>query len=130
MAKALIVAAALAFAAGPAATALACEGRKILFEDKFTDDSGGWYMNEHTRLADSSFFMKVAPNGAFRVLNVSFSFTDADICIDTAWAQGAPAQSRVGLMFWAQDYANYFLLTIGDDGTFGIMRRQGGRGLV
>jgi hypothetical protein len=58
--------------------ARACEGSEVIFEDKFSDDAGGWALNNAVEIKDGSFALKLAPDDLETNLNVTFTVENAD----------------------------------------------------
>lgn len=113
----------------PVATAFACEGKPI-FQDQFQDDTGGWYMDAGARVENGNFILQVAAISTAKTLNATFSVKDADICTEVVWATGNISRHKAGLMFWADDYTNFYLLLIVGDGSVAIFRQLNGRWLT
>jgi hypothetical protein len=107
-----------------ASSAFACEGKTVIFEDKFEDDLGGWDVDKAITFEKSGMNMKV-PNDAtsYRELNNAFFIKDADICLEAPWPTTPPdANPGVGIVFWAADYANLFLYQAQINGNVGLYR--------
>src|SRR5680860_1640181 len=68
--------------------ALACDGSKIIFEDKFEDDAGGWSHKDTVEVKDGSFIFKLPADDMQSNLNVTFTLQDADICTEAVWPPG------------------------------------------
>ena len=63
------VAAALLCCVGFVEPAPACEGTQVVFEDKFTDDAGGWAINQDVEVKDGSFTFRLPPDAMQSDLN-------------------------------------------------------------
>jgi len=112
----------------PATPAFGCEGKRILFEDNFTDASGGWFTDSRVRIANSSFIIKAPVDGAYTTLNAGYPVKgDADICVEVGWPQNEISNASAGVAFWAEDYTNYFLFLIRGAGSFGVFRKSNGK---
>jgi hypothetical protein len=89
--------------------ATACEGRTTIFEDRFTDSSGGW--DTGPQYAISGGVMKInlsAERGGLGVFNSMFDFRDADVCVDFRYPTTAfELQPIVGLSFWIDGATQY-----------------------
>jgi hypothetical protein len=121
------VAAVLLCCAGFVKQAPACEGTKVVFEDKFTDDSGGWAINQDVEVKDGSFTFKLPPDAMQSDLNVTYTVDDADICSETVWPDDGSTILGAGLLFWGEDNRNYLQFGVLNNGKFWIARRQDGK---
>jgi hypothetical protein len=118
-------------AANPAwqTKAAACEGTEVVFEDKFTDDAGGWPLKDTIEVKDGLFIFKLPPDDMQSNLNVTFTVKDADICSETVWPNGDQPMLGAGLLFWGEDNRTYFQFGILNNGKFWIARKQDGKWL-
>ena len=121
------VAAALLCCAGFVEPAPACEGTQVVFEDKFTDDAGGWAINQDVEVKDGSFTFRLPPDAMQSDLNVTYTVDDADICSETVWPDGGSTILGAGLLFWGEDNRNYLQFGVLNNGKFWIARRQDGK---
>jgi hypothetical protein len=121
------VAAALLCCAGFVEPAPACEGTQVVFEDKFTDDAGGWAINQYVEVKDGSFTFRLPPDAMQSDLNVTYTVDDADICSETVWPDGGSTILGAGLLFWGEDNRNYLQFGVLNNGKFWIARRQDGK---
>jgi hypothetical protein len=109
------------------APAHACEGSKVIFEDKFEDDAGGWSLKDTIEVKDGSFIFKLPADDMQSNLNVTFTVTDADICTEAVWPQGGDQPVLgAGLLFWGEDNRTYYQFGILNNGRFWIARKQDG----
>jgi len=113
----------------PAWRVSACEGSEIVFEDKFHDDAGGWSIKDTVEVKDGTFTFKLPPDDMQSNLNVTFTVTDADICLETVWPEGEQPVLGAGVLFWGEDNRTYFQFGILNNGKFWIARKQDGRWL-
>ncbi|MGA7371766.1 MAG: family 16 glycoside hydrolase [Methyloceanibacter sp.] len=121
----LLTAAMLCLAGLPQASA--CEGSEVIFEDKFTDDAGGWAINQDVEVKDGSFVFKLPPDAMQSDLNVTYMVYDADICSEMVWPNGGSAILGAGLLFWGEDNRNYLQFGVLNNGKFWIARRLDGK---
>ena len=122
------VAAALLCCVGFVEPAPACEGTQVVFEDKFTDDAGGWAINQDVEVKDGSFTFRLPPDAMQSDLNVTYTVDDADICSETVWPDGGSTILGAGLLFWGEDNRNYLQFGILNNGKFWIARRRTANG--
>ena len=90
----------------------ACTGQvgTVIFQDKFTDDSGGWdeYPPQSAVVPPAFVFTLDANNASATSQNLTFNATDGDYCMDFILppAIAADNQMYVAMVFWAADYNN------------------------
>jgi len=105
----------------------ACEGTQVVFEDNFTDDAGGWAINQDVEVKDGSFTFRLPPDAMQSDLNVTYTVDDADICSETVWPDGGSTILGAGLLFWGEDNRNYLQFGVLNNGKFWIARRRDGK---
>lgn len=121
---ALAIAGPLAVASGQA---LACDGSKVIFEDTFQDDAGGWSIRDTIEVKDGTFVFNLPADDMQSNLNVTFTVEDADICTEAVWPQGSEQPVLgAGLLFWGEDNRTYYQFGILNNGRFWIARKQDG----
>lgn len=114
-----------------APAAFACEGQtgKVIFEDKFTDDSGGWNFDEANGLvlkAPGATLMAVASDSGTYVsaLNQTFTATGGDFCTEVALPpDAAKIKAGMGVIFWGKDSSNFWAATAFADGRVILAKR-------
>jgi hypothetical protein len=90
----------------------ACTGQvgAVIFQDKFTDDSGGWdeYPPQSAVVPPAFVFTLDANNSSAASQNLTFNATDGDYCMDFILppAIAADNQMYIAMEFWAVDYNN------------------------
>ncbi len=121
--KILITAAVGLCAILSAGATFACEGKTVIFEDNFKDDSGGWDRDQALRFRNNSMTIQFPSDvTSFRNLNLLFLVRDADICVETAFPAATDNNPMAGIIFWAPDYKSFYLFSVAADGTAGIHR--------
>ena len=113
----------------PAASALACGGSTVLYEDTFDSLEQTWGE------ADDSFFidsnrLTIMPgyDKYYSALNTMGTYLDADICVEIETIKAdAEGNSFAGPIFWAIDYDTYYYIMITAEQSIGVFRRQRGR---
>jgi hypothetical protein len=111
------------------ASAHACEGTDVLFEDNFESLDSTWGD------ADDSFYLKdgrlvVTPDfdKYYAALNTAGVYDDIDYCIRIYSLKADPqGNTFAGVIFWATDYDNYYYALIAGDGAVAVFRRQRGK---
>lgn len=121
MFRTVLIASALYLGLGPAAMA-ACKGQTgtSLFEDTFSDDSGGWEVpatGTAVKIVPPAMLVTPASNGTAGTLNLTFNITSGDYCATVKLPSPPATDNRVGvgLYFWAKDYSNLMLFIIYTD---------------
>jgi hypothetical protein len=114
-----------------AARAATCDDQKgsVIFEDTFADDSGGWESDSALKLGGGALTMHLDPKyDDFSELNGTFNASDADYCMEVVVPKSVADDNpvTVGLLFWAADYNNFFLVQIQSDGHEQLYRRTAG----
>jgi hypothetical protein len=111
----LIVTQTSAYAAG-------CDGQKgrVIFEDDFSDDSGGWAHGSgagwSASFGKSGLTLRMQdPITSVRFLNITFAASEGDFCVEAIMPGSAEIIARTGLLFLANDNANFYALMVGGD---------------
>jgi hypothetical protein len=113
--------------------AMACPGQtgKVIFDDTFTDDSGGWQLGApDTEIKDGALWLRPNPRGMSekgRNINSTvrtFSATDGDYCMEFIVPKPVAADNdfMTGLVFWQVSAADEYLWAIYIDGTTQLNR--------
>jgi hypothetical protein len=115
-----------------AVRAASCDNQKgsVIFEDTFADDSGGWPSDPDIKIGGGTFKMHMDPKYSnWAVLNNTFNASDADYCMEVVVPKSIAADNTVsvGLIFWATDYDNLYVVDIGSDGHADIYRKMAGK---
>jgi hypothetical protein len=127
-----IAAAALALQVSAVSTTWACEGQKgkVIFEDNFADDSGGWELSPPSVTIKPPAMLLALDQkiGSTATQNLTFHATDGDFCIDVILPKPTSQDNTmsVGLEFWATDYNNLMLLQVSTVGTFNLYSHTNG----
>ena len=93
-----------------ATTALACDGQKgkVLYEDTFADDAGGWIASNNFTVKAPGAEVSIAPGIANTFVNQTFFFSQADYCLEVAFPREETDISKysVGLRFLSSEEPN------------------------
>jgi hypothetical protein len=111
-----------------------CEGQKgrVIFEDDFTDDSGGWVAdrgaNWDASFGKSELTLHIqGPTVWWVFWNLTFTTSEGDFCVEAVVPKSvAGIATRSGLIFWAKDVQNFYVLVIGPDGAVALWRKDAG----
>ena len=99
-------------------SAFACEGQtgKVIFEDKFEDDTGGWQFSPPiaTVKPPAFEFAMTTKRSNIASQNLTFHATLADFCLEATLPKAVAENNvpSIGIEFWATDYANLMLLQL------------------
>ena len=107
---------------------MACPGQtgKVIFEDTFTDDSGGWQLGApDSEIKDGSLWLRPNPRGMTekgRNINSTvrtFAATDGDYCLEFIVPKPVAADNdfMTGLVFWQSSSTDEYLWAVYTDGT-------------
>jgi len=111
----------------------ACSGQvgSVIFQDDFSDDSGGWDEAPPYASVQPPVFVFAlnASYIAFSSHNLSFNAIDGDYCMDFILppAIAAGNQMYTGIDFWALDYDNVWNFNTGSDGSLFLQRKSSGK---
>jgi hypothetical protein len=116
-----------------ASAAIACEGQKgkVIFEDTFADDAGGWaFSNPGLVFKAPGAEITIPPKFtgfAQQLANQTFSAGEGDYCLEIAFPQNQrDKQFLVGLFFLSSaDGLTYFFAELNKDGVVGLFRHSG-----
>jgi hypothetical protein len=110
--------------------AQACKGQKTLFADDFREVDASWVTEgDSISVEEGRVKIKASPDAGYRVLYRGALLEDADVCVtirmpnDVADAGSASA----GVIFWAQDYDNYYVFEIAANGLVTLQRLVRGK---
>ena len=114
--------------------AMACEGQvgKVIFEDTFADDSGGWDLTPLVAsITPPNFLFTLATGTQFSSMNsqvLTFHATEADFCTEFTLPKPIAADNNyaLGLEFWAVDYNSFWTVMVFSDATVSLYSRANG----
>lgn len=119
-------------AASPAPVATGCPGG-IVYSDNFRNyDVSAWGpFDVLTVLVDSTLVKGVVitanPGAASVRLNTGNFGPNVDVCLNLSAVVAGNALSGGGLIFWAADAKDYYVLLISDTGLFAVYRQSAGQ---
>ena len=116
-----------------AGASAACPGQtgKLIYDDTFADDSGGWQLGApDIEIKDGSLWLRPNPRGMNeKGRNISstvrtFSATDGDYCLEFVVPKPVAADNDImtGLVFWQVSPGEEYLWAIYTDGTAQLNR--------
>jgi hypothetical protein len=117
---------------GVGAAWAACPGQtgKVIFNDDFADDSGGWDTDAHQSFVPGAAQLKADSKAKGVVsLNQTFNAVNADYCAVFAYPAAPPEAGDADvavLIVLAADYRNRYQMTVSSEGTAVIYHLQGG----
>lgn len=103
-------------------SAFGCEGKQVLFEDQFQDELSGWTSSPNIKFQNSAMYIVAKPGWPETTINFAFAFKSADVCVDAKIDKVEAANAMPGLVFWAEDNDNFWLLQITADRGYAIQR--------
>jgi hypothetical protein len=124
-------AAALMLLTSGSAALATCQGRVVLFEDRFERLQPTWgeaadsFKSEDGKLV-------VAPEAAGYLwrTNQASLYDDIDMCVALTTIEGVePEDAKAGLVFWFVDDNNFYVFEYSPNGKASVWRRQRGRWL-
>ena len=109
--------------------AATCDGQKgkVIFEDTFDDDSGGWESDSNAKIGGGTYTAHLQPERViFNELNGTFNASEADYCVEVVMPPPIAPDNpvHVGIIFWATDYGNFYLVNLRPDGRSLLYRRM------
>jgi hypothetical protein len=116
-------------------SAMACPGQagKVIFEDSFTDDSGGWLLDPpNAEIKNGAFLLRPNAGGAeekviaFKNTTSTFSAVEADYCAEFIIPNSLAADNPVifGLVFFESEKGRYYVWLAFSNGTVALLRRN------
>lgn len=119
---AIAVAAGLALAAHPASAA--CNPEDSLFEDEFEFLDVSWGESDDSLYVEDGVLVI---DGSGGVVNFDTQNTGANVCADLTIAEASKIEnSPIGLVFWWQDWDNYYSMFVWADGWVEVRRLRNG----
>jgi hypothetical protein len=101
--------------------ALGCEGSEVIFEDRFSDDAGGWAINDAVEVKDGTFALKLAPETSANSHHLHFH-ENATIC-SRSGPRASGRRRRPSVLGLDKDYFVRHL----ESGKYWIARKLDGR---
>jgi len=113
-----------------AALAGSCDDQRgtVIFEDNFSDDSGGWgwITDPNMKFGGGTWSLHLDPKYTNAAnLNTTFNAQDADYCMEFVVPKSvAPGNAvALGVAFWATDYDNFYVAAINSNGRAALFRK-------
>jgi hypothetical protein len=108
--------------------AASAAGPQILFQDDFATLDPSWGEPDSMVHVERNRLVVSPTEGRARaVINQAFAFDDMTAEVTIYNQSPDPTNSNGGLIFWAKDYNDYYVLWISGDGRVGVMRNLNGR---
>ncbi len=114
------------------ASAWACDGQvgNVIFEDTFTDDSGGWDLAPPVVTVKPPALLLALDSKytSYATQDLTFHATDGDYCMEVVLPKPATPDNSMsaGIEFWASDYNNLMLLQMSSNGGVFLDSRTAG----
>jgi len=108
-----------------------CQGRVVLYEDRFERLQPTWgEADDSFRTEDGKLVVAPEPAAYLWRTNRASLFDDVDMCISLTTIEGVdPEESKAGLIFWYVDENNFYAFEYAPNGKASVWRRQRGRWL-
>jgi hypothetical protein len=110
--------------------AQACKGQKTLFADDFREVDASWVTEgDSISVEEGRVKIKANPDAGYRVLYRGALLDDADACVTIRMPNEVAdaGSASAGLIFWAQDYDNYYVFEIAANGLVTLQRLVRGK---
>ena len=108
--------------------ALACKGKKVIFEDSFDEADSGWGEvdnNDEMMISGGKFTVKPKPNTVKFPSYSASLFDDVDMCITTKMAKNTNNDAMGALTFWrTPGTSDMFMVGYFASGNASVQRRQ------
>ena len=112
------------------AAAYACEGQvgPVIYEDTFADDSGAWDFTPNAATVKPPNFVFSLDTKFSNINSQVLTFhmpKDGDYCAEVMLPKSIAPDNRysIGVVFWATDYANFFMAMLTSDGTITLFSK-------
>ena len=126
-----IVYLAVIFLAFISTAAFACDGQigKIIYEDTFTDDSGGWDFTANVAMVKPPNFVFTLDSKNSNITSQVLTFhtgTDGDYCAEVILPKLIAPDNKYNfaVSFWATDYANFWMAMLSSDGSVTLFSKD------
>jgi hypothetical protein len=118
------------FLAFMSTAAFACDGQvgKVIYEDTFADDSGGWDFTPNVAtVKPPNFVISLGPqytNINAEVLTFHAP-VDADYCAEVNLPKSIAPDNKysIAITFWQTDYSNFWMVMLSSDGTLALFSK-------
>jgi hypothetical protein len=112
--------------------ASACDGQvgKVIFEDTFTDDSGGWDLLAPEVIVKPPELLITLDKkyAGLDTQNLTFNAVNGDYCVEFVLPKAVAPDNNIylGLEFWGTDYKNFMVFWLGSNGNVGLSKNSAG----
>lgn len=105
----------------------ACGTGAVLYQDDFAKLDPAWNLagtGRHVTQGKNAVVISSNAGGSDTVLYQAGSYTDYEVCVQVQMNFGTgDASGQIGgLVFWALDYSNYYVLEYAQNGTYSVSR--------
>jgi hypothetical protein len=112
------------------AAAFACDGQvgKVIYEDTFADDSGGWDFTPNVATVKPPNFVFNLGSQYTSINAAVLTFrapADGDYCAEVNLPKSIAPDNKynVSISFWQTDYSNFWMVMLSSDGTLGLFSK-------
>jgi len=108
-----------------------CQGRVVLYEDRFERLQPTWgEADESFQTEDGKLVVAPLPAAYLWRTNQASLYDDVDMCVALTTIEGVePEDAKAGLIFWYVDENNFYAFQYAPNGKASVWRRQRGRWL-
>jgi hypothetical protein len=108
-------------------SAEACQGSKVLFEEKFASLDSAWGTDQHAAAAGGKLTLTTdsGPDGwTSHILNQADTYQDVSYCATAAFPVIKDVGNAImGLIFWGTDDDHYWMLAVSPIGQYSIQHK-------
>ncbi len=116
----VLSAAALLAAVCVASPALACQGKNVLLDEQFADDSNWGQLSEGVEISDGSMKITVEKGYVYHVFYQGDSYDKADVCVTIN--EVSAGDTGAGLMFAASGGDSWYFFEVNPQGVACVVR--------
>jgi hypothetical protein len=129
--RSILIGLAVLFLAGNG-TAMACQGKtNAALDENFQKPDAGWGKlgGDTYSTSPQGLMIRPAVNGTAWIQNTSYTLDGADYCVDFVFPAQMPNKADrntlgdAGILFWFKSTDNFYVATLGPDGTVVISRK-------
>ena len=106
---------------------LACQGKRMVFEDRFNTLTDAWGRDDNVSVSGGRLRVRAPLVGgdlADHMLNQSNVYVDVDQCIIVQFSNADdPSSASAGLAFWGADDDHYYMLVVDPTGDYIVMHK-------
>ena len=102
----------------------------MVFEDQFDELAPSWGNFSNYRVEDGNFVIQPPAGFNTSSLNTASLYDDVTVCVEMTVPPPVKKGNCGGVVFWAEDFDNYYTFQVSTDGLASVWRRQRGKWLI